>query len=46
MKEKIIKNIKKLQSDQKKYHNKKIKKKSNLNIRDKVLLYNTKKAKQ
>jgi len=45
-KKKIIENIEKSQSNQKKYHNKKIKRKSNLNIRDKVLFYDATKAKQ
>ncbi len=45
-KKKTLENIEKSQSNQKKYHNKKIKRKSNLNIGDKVLLYNAIKAKQ
>jgi len=42
----VIENIEKSQSNQKRYHDRKIKRKSNHNIRDKVLLYNTIKAKQ
>src|SRR6266498_5552562 len=45
-KKKAIENIEKFQSNQKKYHDKKIKRKSDLNIGDKVLLYDTAKAKQ
>ncbi len=45
-KKKAIENIKKSQSNQKKYHDRKIKRKSDLNIRDKVLLYDAAKAKQ
>src|SRR6266542_3424827 len=45
-KKKILENIEKSQSNQKKYHDRKIKKKSNLNIGDKVLLYDAAKAKQ
>ncbi len=45
-KKKVIENIEKSQSNQKKYHDKKIKRKSDLNIKDKVLLYNATKAKQ
>src|SRR6266496_5433213 len=45
-KKKALENIKKSQSNQKKYHDRKIKRKSNLNIGDKVLLYDTAKAKQ
>src|SRR6266511_4504594 len=45
-KKKALENIEKSQSNQKKYHDRKIKKKSNLNIGDKVLLYDTAKAKQ
>ena len=45
-KKKAIENIEKSQSNQKKYHDRKIKRKSNLNIGDKVLLYDTAKAKQ
>ncbi len=45
-KKKALKNIKKSQSNQKKYHNRKIKRKLNLNIGDKVLLYDIAKAKQ
>src|SRR6266542_1682992 len=44
-KEKVIENIEKSQSNQKKYNDRKIKRKSNLNIGDKVLLYNAAKAK-
>src|SRR6266508_5765641 len=46
IKKKAIENIEKSQSNQKKYHDRKIKRKSNLNIGDKVLLYNAAKAKQ
>src|SRR6266508_4936895 len=45
-KKKALENIEKSQSNQKKYHDKKIKRKSNLNIGDKVLLYDAAKAKQ
>ncbi len=45
-KKKVLENIKKFQSNQKKYHDRKIKRKLNLNIRDKVLLYDAAKAKQ
>src|SRR6266496_253530 len=45
-KKKAIENIEKSQSNQKKYHDRKIKRKSNLNIRDKVLLYDAAKVKQ
>src|SRR6266511_3678191 len=45
-KKKALENIKKSQSNQKRYHDRKIKRKSNLNIGDKVLLYDTAKAKQ
>src|SRR6266511_2412431 len=45
-KKKVIENIEKSQSNQKKYHDRKIKKKSNLNIGDKVLLYDVIKVKQ
>ncbi len=45
-KKKTIENIEKSQSNQKKYHDRKIKRKSNLNIGDKVLLYDAAKAKQ
>ena len=45
-KKKAIENIEKSQSNQKKYHDRKIKRKSDLNIGDKVLLYDTAKAKQ
>ncbi len=44
-KKKTLENIEKSQSNQKKYHNRKIKKKSNLNIGDKVLQYDATKAK-
>src|SRR6266540_2522957 len=43
---KTIENIETSQNRQKKYHNEKIKRKSNLNIGDKVLLYDAAKAKQ
>src|SRR6266540_359760 len=43
---KAIENIEKSQSNQKKYHDRKIKRKSDLNIGDKVLLYDVAKAKQ
>src|SRR6266542_2414647 len=46
IKKKALKNIEKSQSNQKKYHDRKIKRKSNLNIEDKVLLYDAAKAKQ
>src|SRR6266542_1315978 len=45
-KKKALENIEKSQSNQKRYHDRKIKKKSNLNIGDKVLLYDVAKAKQ
>jgi len=45
-KKKALENIEKSQGNQKKYHDRKIKRKSNLNIGDKVLLYDTAKAKQ
>ncbi len=45
-KKKAIENIEKSQSNQKKYHDRKIKRKSNLNIGDKVLLYDAAKVKQ
>jgi len=45
-KKKAIENIEKSQSNQKKYHDRKIKRKSDLNIGDKVLLYDVAKAKQ
>jgi len=45
-KKKTLENIEKSQSNQKKYHDRKIKRKSNLNIGDKVLLYDAAKAKQ
>ncbi len=45
-KKKAIENIEKSQSNQKKYHDRKIKRKSDLNIGDKVLLYDAAKAKQ
>ncbi len=45
VKKKAIENIKKSQSNQKKYYDRKIKRKSDLNIGDKVLLYNAAKAK-
>src|SRR6266498_990737 len=45
-KKKALENIEKSQSNQKKYHDRKIKRKSNLNIGDKVLLYDAAKAKQ
>ncbi len=45
-KKKALENIEKSQSNQKKYHDKKIKRKSNLNIGDKVLLYDAAKVKQ
>src|SRR6266498_1593018 len=46
IKKKALENIKKSQSYQKKYHDRKIKRKSNLNIKDKVLLYDAAKVKQ
>src|SRR6266540_2165152 len=46
IKKKALENIEKSQSSQKKYHDRKIKRKSNLNIGDKVLLYDVVKAKQ
>ncbi len=46
IKKKALENIEKSQSNQKKYHDRKIKRKSNLNIGDKVLLYDAAKAKQ
>src|SRR6266498_3992405 len=46
IKKKALENIEKSQSNQKRYHNRKIKRKSNLNIGDKVLLYDAAKAKQ
>src|SRR6266498_1817700 len=46
IKKKALENIEKSQSSQKKYHNRKIKRKSNFNIGDKVLLYDAAKAKQ
>src|SRR6266498_805322 len=45
-KKKAIENIEKSQNNQKKYHDRKIKRRSDLNIRDKVLLYDAVKAKQ
>src|SRR6266540_2377815 len=45
-KKKALENIEKSQSNQKKYHDRKIKRKLNLNIGDKVLLYDAAKAKQ
>src|SRR6266542_648596 len=45
-KKKVIENIEKSQSNQKKYHDRKIKRRSDLNIGDKVLLYDAVKAKQ
>src|SRR6266542_3598721 len=45
-KKKAIENIEKSQSNQKKYHDRKIKRRSDLNIGDKVLLYDAAKAKQ
>ncbi len=45
-KKKALENIEKSQGKQKKYHNRKIKRKSNLNIGDKVLLFDAAKAKQ
>src|SRR6266498_3253950 len=45
-KKKAIENIEKSQGNQKKYHDRKIKRKSNLNIGDKVLLYDAAKVKQ
>ncbi len=46
IKKKALENVEKSQSNQKKYHDRKIKRKSNLNIGDKVLLYDAAKAKQ
>ncbi len=46
IKKKALENVEKSQSNQKKYHDRKIKRKSNLNIGDKVLLYDVVKAKQ
>src|SRR6266540_590679 len=46
IKKKALENIEKSQSNQKKYHDRKIKRKLNLNIGDKVLLYDAAKAKQ
>src|SRR6266511_1086783 len=45
-KKKAIENIEKSQSKQKKYYDRKIKRKSDLNIGDKVLLYDVAKVKQ
>src|SRR6266540_4595003 len=45
-KKKALENIEKAQNNQKKYYDRKIKRKSNLNIGDKVLLYDVAKAKQ
>ncbi len=45
-KKKAIENIEKSQNNQKKYHDRKIKRRSDLNIGDKVLLYDAAKAKQ
>ena len=45
-KKKAIENIKKSQNNQKKYHDRKIKRRSDLNIGDKVLFYDAAKAKQ
>src|SRR6266542_5447966 len=45
-KKKALENIEKSQGNQKKYHDRKIKRKLNLNIEDKVLLYDAAKAKQ
>src|SRR6266511_2684763 len=46
VKKKAIENIERFQSNQKKYHDRKIKRRSDLNIGDKVLLYDVIKVKQ